>query len=119
LIGRSGQPSRNGSFTVTCSNAISQTIGLLYWGPQSAAYPFQGGWPCVSAPFVWTYIQSSGGSASGSDCTSSYAFVFDSSYVSAYGLVPGTIVHRQWWMRDPAIASTTGMSNALRFGVCE
>lgn len=32
-------------------------------------------------------------------------------------LVPGRRVYAQWWMRDPASPSTTGLSNAFLFGI--
>ena len=34
-------------------------------------------------------------------------------------LTPGDTLYAQWWMRDPVATSTTGLSNGLRFTVCE
>jgi hypothetical protein len=39
--------------------------------------------------------------------------------MSQYSLDPGDTVYAQWWMRDPAIASTTGLSNAVKFTICQ
>jgi hypothetical protein len=36
-----------------------------------------------------------------------------------FALDPGDNVFAQWWMRDPQSASTTGLSNAVRFTVCQ
>jgi hypothetical protein len=35
------------------------------------------------------------------------------------GIDPGDTLFAQWWMRDPGAASTTGLSNAIRFTVCQ
>ncbi|MCC7012232.1 MAG: S8 family serine peptidase [Planctomycetes bacterium] len=119
-IGSSGQPSKSaGSFTVTCSNAISQKNGLLFWGLTSSTAPFQGGIKCVASPTVRTPTISSGGSAAGNDCSGTYSFNFSTSYMNTLGIDPGDTLFAQWWMRDPASASTTGLSNALQFTVCE
>jgi hypothetical protein len=39
--------------------------------------------------------------------------------MNLFGMDPGETYFAQWWMRDPASASTTGLSNAVRFTVCE
>ncbi len=61
----------------------------------------------------------SAGPTSGNSCSGAYAFTFTQSYLLANSLMPGTLVHTQYWMRDPASPSTTGLSNAVRFQVCQ
>jgi hypothetical protein len=56
---------------------------------------------------------------SGNSCTGSYAFTFSTAYMNSVGLNPGDTVFAQWWMRDPASPSTTGLSNGVRFTVCQ
>ena len=119
-IASNGTPSLSaGGFTVTCTNVINNKNGLLFWGRTQTAVPFDGGWKCVAAPTVRTPIQGSGGSLSGNDCTGSYAFTFSTSYMNSVGIVPGDTIYCQHWMRDPPSPSTTGLSNALQFTVCD
>ncbi len=115
-----GTPSRSGAgLTVLCGNVISQKNGLLFWGFGQAAAPFQGGTLCVLPPTVRTPLTSSGGSPSGADCTGSWAFTFDTAYYQQWSVDPGETIFAQFWGRDPQSASTTTLSNALRFTVCE
>lgn len=120
-IGTNGaQPSRSaGNFAVTCANALNNKNGLLFWGFASSATPFQGGTKCVASPTVRTPTLASGGSASGNDCTGTYSFNFSTAYMTSMGIDPGETLFAQWWMRDPASPSTTGLSNGLRFTVCQ
>jgi hypothetical protein len=39
--------------------------------------------------------------------------------MNTLGIDPGDTLYCQFWMRDPASASTTGLSNALQFTVCQ
>jgi serine protease AprX len=119
-VGSTGTPSKSGgNFTVICTSVINQKNGLCFWGHSSLATPFQGGTLCVGAPTVRTPNISSGGSASGNDCSGTYSFAFDTAYMNANSIDPGDTIFAQFWMRDPAVASTTGLSNAIRFTVCE
>jgi hypothetical protein len=115
------QPSKGaGNFTVTCSSVINNKFGLLFWGYGPLAAPFQGGFKCVADPVVRTPIQDSGGTPPGvDDCSGAWAFTFDTAYMNAYGIAPGDTLYAQGWGRDPASASTTTLSNALTFTVCE
>ncbi len=120
-IGTNGvQPDKsNGNFTVTCTNVLNQKFGLLFWGFAPLSTPFQGGTLCVASPTIRTASLSSGGASSGNSCTGSYAFTFSTAYLNANGINPGQTLYGQWWMRDPASPSTTGLSNAVRFTVCQ
>jgi hypothetical protein len=81
--------------------------------------PFQGGTLCVASPTIRTTNTNSGGSASGNDCTGTYSFQFSTAVMSLYGMDAGETFYAQWWMRDPASPSTTGLSNAVKFTVCQ
>jgi len=119
-IASTNQPSRSaGNFTVSCSNVVNQKNGLLFWGFSSTSAPFQGGTLCVGAPTIRTPSISSGGAPTGNSCTGSYSFTFTTAYMNSVGLAPGHNVFAQWWMRDPQSPSTTGLSNGLRFTVCQ
>ncbi len=115
-----GQPDKSaGTFTVSCSAVLNNQYGLVIWSRSQIATPFQGGWLCVGSPLVRGPLLSSGGAPSGSSCTGSYTHVFTTSYMNAWAINAGDTIAAQFWMRDPPIASTTGLSNALRFTVCE
>jgi hypothetical protein len=119
-IGSSNAPSKSaGTFTVRCSNTLNQKNGLLFWGFDNIATPFQGGTLCVASPTIRTDAFSSGGSTTGNDCTGQYAFTFTTAYFNSYGIAAGDTLFAQWWTRDPASPSTTGLSNAIEFTVCQ
>ena len=105
------------AFTVRALNELNQQNGLMFYGFDSSATPFQGGWLCVKSPTKRTGVQNSGGSASGSDCTGSYALDFNAFIQGGSDpeLVLGQEVYCQYWSRDPASASTTCLTNAMRF----
>ena len=119
-IGTNGvQPSKSaGNFVVTCTNVLNQKNGLMFWGFGAIANPFQGGTLCVMGPTIRTTNFSSGGAATGNSCTGSYSYPFTTAYLNLWSVSPGAQIYAQWWMRDPASASTTGLSNAVRFYVC-
>jgi hypothetical protein len=120
FIGSFNQPDKSaGSFTVTCNNVLNQKFGLLFFGTTQVATPFQGGTLCVGAPTQRTDSLSSGGATSGNSCSGSYSYQFTTARMNLFGMDPGETYFAQWWMRDPASASTTGLSNAVRFTVCE
>jgi hypothetical protein len=120
-VGWSNQPSKSaGNFTVMCSSVINNRFGVLFWGSAPTAAPFQGGTLCVNAPVVRTPIQDSGGTPPGvDDCSGTWSFIFDGAYMTAYGIDPGDTRYCQWWGRDPQSPSTTSLSNAIQFTVCE
>jgi hypothetical protein len=120
-IGTNGvQPDKSaGAFTVLCTNVLNQKNGLMFWGRGQIAVPFQGGTLCVMAPTVRTLNVGSGGAGTGNSCTGSYSFNFSTAYMNANAINIGDTIYCQWWMRDPASPSTTGLSNAVRFTVCE
>lgn len=118
-VGSTGSASTAGlGLTVTAQQVLNQKQGLLFWGRASTALPFQGGTRCVASPLVRTPAQSSGGSATGSDCTGQFAFAFDQAYMTSKGIEVGDTIHCQYWYRDPQAPFTTGLSDALQFTVC-
>jgi hypothetical protein len=120
-IATTGSPDINSgvAFDVTCGGLLNQKNGLLFYGFAPLATPFQGGWLCVGPPTQRTLIQSSGGSASGNDCTGQFHYDFNARIQSGVdpALTVGQEVFCQYWSRDPAIASTTNLSNGLYFVV--
>jgi hypothetical protein len=118
-ISTTGSPSLSaGNLQVNCSNVLNQKNGLLFFGFGPNAAAFQGGTLCVASPTIRTQNQLSGGPTSGNSCTGAYGFAFTPSVMASHGINAGETVYAQWWMRDPASPSTTGLSNAVQFTVC-
>jgi hypothetical protein len=115
----SGSPSASSSapFLVSASSFLNQKTGLLFYSHQPTGVAFQGGFKCAANPTIRTPPQSSGGSSSGSDCSGTYSFDFAAWMVSGVdpSLDVGSEVFAQYWSRDPASASHTSLSNAVRF----
>lgn len=108
------------AFQITASQVINQRSGLLLYGFESQALPYQGGLLCVKPPTVRTPPQNSGGTVVGpSDCTGVYALDLNARIQAglAFGLAPGVRAFAQYWMRDPGSAVPTGLSDALDFVV--
>lgn len=108
-------------FSITATSIISQKSGLLFYGLNGPlANPFLGGVLCVKAPTVRTPIQNSGGSASGNDCTGTFALDFNAYIASGANpsLVQGAMVNAQYWSRDPQDPFTTNLTNGVQFTLC-
>jgi hypothetical protein len=105
------------TLVIGAGDVINQKAGLLFYGFTPTATPFQGGTLCIAAPTVRTPIQQSGGSVSGADCTGAYTYAWTSAALTAAGFTVGQVVYCQYWSRDPASASTTGLTAAVRFRV--
>ncbi|HVS11433.1 MAG TPA: hypothetical protein VMS76_16305 [Planctomycetota bacterium] len=114
-IGFTGTPIPGGGFTVTCDQVEPGRMGLLFYsttGNFGGGFPFQGGFLCASPPQMRTPVQDSGGSLA---CSGTFSTSLDALVSS---LAAGTQVWSQYWFRDPASPSTTGLSDALTFIVC-
>ncbi len=118
-MGWSGVPSATASsgFLITCTQAIPDRSGLLFYGYAASFAPFQGGFLCVRPPLRRTGVQLSTGVGV---CGGNYAFDFNVRMASGADvtLVPGTNVFARWWMRDPQAQFTTGFSDSLTFTIC-
>jgi hypothetical protein len=126
----SGTPSATAAngFTVSCSNVLNQKSGQLIYSLNGRnSSPFQGGTLCVHAPIRRTVIVSSGGSASGNNCSGVYSFDFNAFARGSFATapapelsVPGTVVDVQWWGRDPGFSppNNTSLSQGLEFVMC-
>jgi hypothetical protein len=116
-IGFEGCPSATSasSCRITGAQFLNKKNGLLFYGQQSAATVFQGGYLCVKSPVKRTQVQNAGGSPSGTDCTGTYSFDWNARVQSGVdpNLVVGATVYMQYWARDPNDAFGTSLSNAL------
>jgi len=112
-----GQP-----FPITASQVINNTVGILIYGYQPAAIPFQGGTLCIGGAIKRTPGQASGGSATGTDCTGSFSFDFNAYIQTGTDpllAVPGQQVNAQYWSRDVAASFGSSLTDALEFAVCQ
>ncbi|HVS19160.1 MAG TPA: hypothetical protein VMT18_11215 [Planctomycetota bacterium] len=105
------------TFRVHADDVLNQQIGLFNWGPVPNQTPFGDGTLCVGSPVVRTPGQLSGGTVGPDDCSGSFAYQFTSPYLAGQGLVPGSVVHAQYWSRDPAAPSAFHLTDAVRFSV--
>lgn len=120
-----GAPSASATagFAVACGNVRNQKSGLWVYsltGPDAA--PFQGGFLCTASPRRRTPVTTSGGAASGDDCSGAHVLDFNAFAHGQLGgapapelLVPGTSVHTQVWARDPGAVGNSALSAGLRF----
>jgi hypothetical protein len=95
---------------------INQKCGILFHGIDGLpAAPFLGGTICVQSSVHRTPVRNRGGNAGGDDCSGLLAIDLAPWIVGANdpSLEVGVLVDGQWWYRDPAIASTTGLSDAI------
>ena len=108
-------------FAITCSNALNNKFGLLFYGLGSNSAPFQGGTLCVQAPIKRTVVQNSGGNQGPSDCSGTFTFDFNALLQSGTDttLMPCISVFAQYWYRDPQDPAGfgSGLSNALEFEI--
>lgn len=104
---------------IVANRVPNRQPGLMIWGLGSASIPFFGGTLCVAPGFHRGPVQNSGGSATGHDDTGSFAFPFTHATMMAKGLLPGTEVYAQVWVRDPQQPDGTGvgLSEAIEFPI--
>jgi len=117
----SGIPSTSGAaaFDVGAQSVLNNKNGILFYGLQTKALAFQGGTLCVQAPVKRTPLQDSGGNPPPDDCSGVYTYDFNARIQSGAdpALQAGATVYCQYWSRDPASASGTGLTDGLCFEI--
>lgn len=109
-------------FPIRASSVINQTVGILIYGYQAAANPFQGGTLCIGGVVKRTPGQASGGSSIGVDCTGSFSFDFNAHIALGSDpllAVAGQQVNAQYWSRDVAASFGSSLTDALEFTICQ
>jgi hypothetical protein len=119
VITATGTPSASSSaaFTIKATQVINNKNGILFYGFHGQAAPFQGGTLCVTLPTQRTVGVTSGGSASGTDCSGVLSMNFNAWIKGDPMLTSGNTVYTQWWYRDPAASFGNGLSNGLYFTI--
>ncbi|MCC6406492.1 MAG: hypothetical protein IT453_04965 [Planctomycetes bacterium] len=130
-ISSTGTPSSSAGsgFVVHGWAVLNNKPALLFYGihgPSGA--PFQGGILCVAAPIKRTPLVNSGGTPPpATDCSGHLSIDMNAFAVGSLGgtplpelTVPGTVVHTQWWSRDPGFTppNNTSLSNGLSYTIC-
>ncbi len=124
-ISSSGEPSASGAspFTLTAVDETAGSPGVFVWSHGSASTPFGGGTLCLQGPLMRTpaqAAQSHPAESPAGSCTGAFAFDFNSAYIQAHGIQPGTTLFGQYVSRDigfPA-PNNVALSDAIRFTVC-
>jgi len=117
-------------FVVFCDGIMNNKSGLLFYGINGAnSLPFQGGTLCVASPIKRTPAISSGGTPPpANDCSGQFVIDMNAFAVGALGGTPlpelqvsGTVVHTQWWGRDPGFPApnNTTLSGGLSYTICD
>lgn len=112
--------SAGAGFHVYATGVLNRAPGLLIYGSTGrAALPFGGGTLCLASPIRRTPVQTSGGHATGVDCTGTYHVDFSAWIpLSADPLLSaGATVNAQFYSRDNGFLSpdNIGLTNALEF----
>jgi len=113
-----GTPSLTGpdNFQIRVKRAVAGEPGLAVFGLTAQSLPFQNGTLCVG-DFI---ARGDTVDASGSDaCEGRYIWRLRQSFMNHLGLIPGDVVHAQWYFRDTAQGDGTGvgLSDAISFTV--
>jgi len=121
-IGYSGLPSTSNPspFDITAIQVINNKNGIFFYGLSGRHnLPFQGGILCVKPPTKRTPVQNSSGNPPPPDCSGTFSFDFNAWMQggSDPNLAVGVQVNGQYWYRDPASPSTTGLTDAIEFTV--
>lgn len=114
----SGLPSASSivPFELAAAALPNQSPMLLLYGFAPDARPLGSSTLCIAAPFEAVAPGWSGGSASGSDCSGSYAVDFSALVQGgAPGLVSGRQVHAQFWVRDASSPSSSLLGQGVTF----
>lgn len=120
VVDTAGTPTAQGSddFLISARDVLTGKPGLFFWGTSGrAALPFLGGVLCVQPPLQRGPVLLAMGP---SDCSAGYAFPFTQALAAQHGIVGGTVVDGQFWMRDPDHPDGTGvaLSNGVEFSWC-
>lgn len=119
-IGATGQASTTASsgFAVAVVEVEPHKAGILFYSVHgAAALPFQGGVRCMVGPVRRTPVQNSG-STGAPNCGGVLSLDLNATGVSAL-IGAGNEGYMQAWFRDFQSSSGTGLSDALKFTVCQ
>ncbi|MBK7875868.1 MAG: PD40 domain-containing protein [Planctomycetes bacterium] len=121
VLAASGVAAASGgnAFVLTATNLINRSSATLFWSLVQSTDPFAGGTMCVAAPLRRAFTASSGGSATGVDCTGSLSFDFNPLIRAGSSpvLIPGSVVYAQVTFVDAGDPSGIGLTDAIAFRI--
>lgn len=118
VIDATGFPSASAGagFTIASTLVPAQKPGLFFYGHAGPAMnPFQGGTLCVQPALIRTQVLDSGGAGA---CGGMFSLDFNAYTATGSDgqISPGSVLHGQFWFRDPAHPiNGTGLSNGVTF----
>jgi len=115
---RTPSASFGSGFFIRATPMRNQKQGLLFYGTTGRdSTPFLGGTMCVQGPLRRTPVLVSGGSATGDDCTGTFALDFNAYIATGVNpaLVAGVTLDTQFWSRDSGAPNNTNLTNGLEF----
>jgi subtilisin family serine protease len=106
-IGWNGSASQAANnLVITLDDAVPGNNGIVFWGAQQDAIPFQGGTLCI------------GGTLTRGPLTVLSAFGTATYTETITGAMVGSTRQYQWWFRDPPASFAAGLSDALEVTFC-
>ncbi len=112
--------SSSAPFTISAQRVINQKNGVFFYGTGGrAATPFDGAYRCVATPVKRAGWLFSAGNLGPNDCSGVLSLDFNAYLQSGAdpALSVGSVVNGQFWYRDGAAASGTGLSDGIEFEI--
>lgn len=114
-----GYPSvSNGSFALRATKLEFSGPGVLIWGANAAAIPFQNGTLCVNAPFTRATSIPQAPQFPPGTCWADAWFYFLPAYRALQGFAAGQTLYAQFWARDLGDPFGSSLTDALSFTWC-
>ena len=105
---------------VVATSVLNNHPGMLIWGRDGNAVPFQGGTLCVAAPRRTQLLQAGGTPPPTQDCSGTFVAPLSHAYLAGQGLAAGDVLYTQFWSRDTGFAppDNIGLTGAIHFRLC-
>lgn len=105
-------------FEIRATEVVGQRDGLVIYGLGARKVFLNGGFLFVAGPIRRGELLHSGGNGP-QDCSGAMSYDFNARIRSGLdpALTPGARVFAQYWIRDPAAAGTTNLTNAVEFSI--
>lgn len=114
-----GYPSlSNESFALRATKLVMHGPGVMIWGANAAAIPFQNGTLCVGAPFIRATSTPQAQFVAPGSCWADAWFYFNGSYIAQHAFGAGQTWNAQFWARDVADPFGSSFTDALQFTWC-
>ena len=103
------------AFNIRATQVTNQKSGLMFFGRHGQQAPYMGGFLCVQPPIIRTAVQSTGGSATGVNCSGTMTYDMNGWFDQHAGVMEaGDTLYAQYYYRD---GSNVEWTNAVLFTV--